>query len=77
MAKGIAFYRDHEGIDSLKDSHETQQFVDIFNKTFDALNRKYPAEGIRINSHDFDVCLFIYNLKFKNVYLTAWLFNYS
>ncbi|KAE9544309.1 hypothetical protein AGLY_001488 [Aphis glycines] len=55
MAKGIAFYRDHEGIDSLKDSHETQQFVEIFNKTFDALNRKYPAEGIRINSHDFDV----------------------
>lgn len=67
MAKGIIFYRDHEGIESLKDSHETQQFVEIFNKTFDALNRKYPAEGIRINSHDFDVCLFIYNLIFKYV----------
>lgn len=55
MAKGIEFYRDHEQVESLKNSNETQKFVDIFNRTFDALNRKYPAEGIR-NSHDFDVC---------------------
>lgn len=61
MAKAIAFYRDHEGVDSLKHSHKTQHFAEIFNKTFDALNRKYPAKGITINSHDFDVCLFIYN----------------
>lgn len=56
MAKGIEFYKDHETVESLKNSSETQKFVDIFNRTFDALNSKYPAEGIRNNSHDFDVC---------------------
>lgn len=55
MAKDIGFYRDHEKVESLKNSNETQKFVDIFNRTFDALNRKYPAEGIRHNSIDFDV----------------------
>jgi len=56
MAKGIAFYRDHEKIESLKKGNETQKFVSIFNRTFDTLNCKYPTEGIQINSHDFDVC---------------------
>uniref|UniRef100_A0A2S2NYW9 Transposable element P transposase n=1 Tax=Schizaphis graminum TaxID=13262 RepID=A0A2S2NYW9_SCHGA len=55
IAKGIEFYREHEKVESLKNSNETQKFVDIFNRTFDALNRKYPAEGIRNNSIDFDV----------------------
>lgn len=40
---------------SLKDSEETQEFTSIFNSLFDALNRKHPKEGIRINRQDFKV----------------------
>jgi len=57
MAKAIRFYRDNQNIDTLKNSEETEKFTLIFNSVFDALNRKYPAEGIRKNSKDFDVCI--------------------
>jgi len=55
MAKGIEFYRTYVKIDSLKNSYETQKFTDRFNSLFDILNRKYPAEGIKQNSKDFEV----------------------
>jgi len=55
MARGIEFYREYAKIESLKNSYETQSFTDRFNKLFDALNRKHPAEGIQINSKDFEV----------------------
>lgn len=55
MARGIEFYRDYAKIESLKNSLETQFFTDRFNKLFDALNRKHPAEGIQINNKDFEV----------------------
>lgn len=57
MAKAIRFYRDNQNIDTLKNSEETEKFTLIFNSVFDALNRKYPAEEIRKNSKDFDVCI--------------------
>ena len=50
MARGIEFYREHAKIKSLQSSYVTQLFTDRFNKLFDALNRKHPAEGIQINS---------------------------
>lgn len=56
MAKAIQFYRENQNIDILKNSEETEKFTLIFNSTFEALNRKYPAEGIRKNSKDFEVC---------------------
>lgn len=57
MAKAIQFYRENQNIDTLKNSEETEKFTLVFNFTFDALNRKYPAEGIRKNSKDFEVCI--------------------
>jgi len=57
MAKAIQFYRENQNIDTLKNSEETEKFTSILNLAFDSLNRKYPAEGIRKNSKDFDVCI--------------------
>lgn len=57
MAKAIHFYREHQHIEELKHSEETEKFTCIFNSVFDALNRRYPAEGIRSsNSKDIQVC---------------------
>lgn len=53
MARGIEFYRDYSKVESLKTSHATELFTERFNKLFDVLNRKYPAEGIRNDSPDF------------------------
>jgi len=50
MACGIKFYREYQNIELLKDSEETQDFTSIFNSLFDALNRKHPKKGIKINS---------------------------
>jgi len=63
MARGIEFYRDHVKEESLKKSYDTQVFTDRFNKLFDVLNRKYPPEGIRKNSLDFQV----YYLSIVNI----------
>lgn len=56
MAKAIKFYREHQQIEELKHSEETENFTNIFNSVFDALNRRYPAEGIRSSSKDIQVC---------------------
>lgn len=53
MARGIEIYRDYIKVESLKTSHATELFTERFNKLFDVLNRKYPAEGIRNDSPDF------------------------
>lgn len=55
MAKGIEFYRCYEKVESLKNSEQTQLFTERLNQLFDALNRKFPAEGIKSKSNDFDV----------------------
>lgn len=61
MTSGIKFYRENQNIESLKDSEETEKFTSVLNDLFDALNRKFPSEGIRNNSLDFKVCLmFVY-----------------
>ena len=49
MADGIQFYRQN-GCIALGGSEETQDFTSHFNKCFDALNRKYAAEGIKKDS---------------------------
>jgi len=48
------FYRNKK-INGFEDSEETINFTLIVNDFFDALNRKYPAEGVRKNSHDLEV----------------------
>jgi len=55
MAKGIEYYRCYEKVESLKNSEQTQLFTERLNQLFDALNRKFPAEGIKSKSNDFNV----------------------
>jgi len=55
MAKGIEYYRCYEKVKSLENSEQTQLFTERLNQLFDALNRKFPAEGIKSKSNDFDV----------------------
>ncbi|KAE9541220.1 hypothetical protein AGLY_004465 [Aphis glycines] len=47
LTKGIEFYREYAQIDNLKNSNKTQKCTDHFNRLFDILNWKYPAEGIK------------------------------
>lgn len=51
MAAGIQFYRE-QGIRKLISSEKTQEFTLFLNNLFDALNRRFPAEGITRNSQD-------------------------
>jgi len=69
MEKGIKYYREIEKIPSLQNSQETENFTSIFNQCFDALNRKFPAEGIKKDSSDFKVLLIIYMNLFNISYL--------
>jgi len=57
MADGIQFYRQN-GCIALGGSEETEDFTSRFNKCFDALHRKYAAEGIKKESSDFKVIAF-------------------
>lgn len=54
MADGIQFYKNknYSGFDKCE---ETIQFTLKINYLFDALNRKFPAEGIVSNSEDLEV----------------------
>lgn len=54
MACGIEFYR-RNGVIGLSGSEETQEFTLFLNNLFDALNRRYTAEGIFKSSEDFKV----------------------
>lgn len=48
------FYK-QKHYECFKDSEETVKFTYIMNDIFDALNRKYPLEGIRKNNKDIQV----------------------
>jgi len=54
MAIGIRFYRDRK-LKGLEDSLETEEFTLFLNNMFDALNRKFPVEGIKKHSKDLEV----------------------
>jgi len=51
--KGLNIIEKLKKIPSLQNSQETENFTSIFNQCFDALNRKFPAEGIKKDSNDF------------------------
>lgn len=53
-AKGIEFYK-NKGFDGFADAEKTIKFTMLMNNMFDALNRKYPAEGIKKYSRDLEV----------------------
>lgn len=54
MASAIEFYK-KKNIGNFIDADETVKFTVFMNNMFDSLNRKYPAEGIKKNSHDIEV----------------------
>lgn len=53
-AKGIEFYKNKK-FDGFTESEETIKFTLMINHMFDALNRKFPIEGIKKNSEDLEV----------------------
>jgi len=59
MAVGIKFYKS-KNYKGFEDSEETINFTIMMNNIFDALNRKFPAEGIKKNSNDIEVSMCLY-----------------
>lgn len=58
MADGITFYNNKK-FDGFDECEETIQFTLMMNNLFDALNRRFPAEGIKHNSKDLEVFLWV------------------
>jgi len=54
MAVGIKFY-ESKNYKGFEHSEETIKFTIMMNNIFDALNRKFPTEGIKKNSNDIEV----------------------
>lgn len=54
MADGIKFYNS-KNYSGFTECEDTIKFTHIINNLFDALNRKFPAEGIKPNSNDLEV----------------------
>lgn len=54
MAIGMEFYK-QKNVQCFNDSDETIKFTYMMNNIFDALNRRYPKEGIKKNSKDLEV----------------------
>ncbi|KAL5237094.1 hypothetical protein ACI65C_004504 [Semiaphis heraclei] len=54
VANGMEFYKKKK-IEGFKDCEDTIKFTKMINNMFDAVNRKFPAEGIRKNSKDLEV----------------------
>lgn len=48
--------------EGFENSEETINFTKIVNNMFDALNRKFPAEGIRKNGEDLEVFYVLYHV---------------
>lgn len=60
MSVGLKYYREIVKVKSLENSLETEYFTKLFNDIFDVLNKKFPAEGIKKNSKDFEVKIYFY-----------------
>jgi len=54
VANGMEFYKKKK-IEGFKDCEDVIKFTIMVNNMFDAVNRKFPAEGIRKNSRDLEV----------------------
>lgn len=52
MANGLLFYKSYN-IAGFEDCEPTAMFFRTFNDCFDALNRKFGAEGLRVDSKDY------------------------
>jgi len=54
VADGLLFYKSYN-VNKLNDCEPTAEFCRKFNDCFDALNRKFGLEGLRINGKDYQV----------------------
>lgn len=65
VANGMEFYKKKK-YDCFNDAEDTIKFTIVVNNMFDALNRKFPAEGIRENSKDLEVFIMccVFQLSF-------------
>jgi len=54
VANGLRFYKSYNKL-GFGDSEATANVCDTFNNLFDALNRKFPLEGLRLDNKDFKV----------------------
>lgn len=75
-AKGIDFYK-NKGFNGFAEAEETIKFTVLINNMFDALKRKYPAEGIKKNSRDLEVFyVFVLCYGVERRYLSIYLLCY-
>lgn len=65
VANGLIFYKKYN-IPGLNDCDPTSEFCQRFNDCFDALNRKFGAEGLRVNGKDYEVKINILLCSYKN-----------
>jgi len=65
VANGLIFYKKYN-IPGLNDCDPTSEFCQRFNDFFDALNRKFGAEGLRVNGKDYEVKINILLCSYKN-----------
>ncbi|KAF0761696.1 Uncharacterized protein FWK35_00004117, partial [Aphis craccivora] len=54
VANGLMFYKKYN-IPGLNDCDPTSEFCQKFNDCFDALDRKFGAEGLRVNGKDYQI----------------------
>lgn len=58
MVTGIELFKKKQ-ISGFDDCEETVNFTKIMNNLFDALNRRFPGEGIKKNSQDIEVLIHV------------------
>jgi len=56
VANGLLFYKTYK-ISGFEDCEPTAMFCRKFNDCFDALNRKFGAEGLRVDGKDYQANL--------------------
>lgn len=63
VSVALKYYRDYDNVQEIKYSQETEKFSKVFNEIFDSLNRRFPAEGMRIHLNDLKVITIINKQK--------------
>lgn len=58
MVTGIEFFK-RKLVSGFENCEETIKFTSIMNDLFDALNRRFPREGIKKNSKDIEVLIYV------------------
>jgi len=65
VANDLKFYKQYN-ISGLNDCDPTSEFCQKFNDCFDALNRKFGAEGLRVYGKDYQIKINILLCSYRN-----------